>query len=55
MGFLTPLDAFIFGFIKLQSSVGKNFFLLVFEIPTSKDRTEVTSIDILNIFWKNTA
>ncbi len=25
-GFLTPLDAFIFRFIKLQSSVGKNFF-----------------------------
>jgi len=53
--FLTLLDAFIFKFIKLQSSVGEKLFPLVFEILTGKDRTEVTFIDILNIFWKNTA
>ena len=50
--FLTLLDAFIFRFIKLQSSVGEKLFPLVFEILTGKDRTEVTFIDILNTLEK---
>ena len=50
--FLTLLDAFIFRFIKLQSSVGEKLFPLVFEILTGKDRTEATFIDILNTLEK---
>jgi hypothetical protein len=50
--YLTLLDAFIFRFIKLQSSMGEKIFPLVFEILTGKDRTEVTFIDILNALEK---
>ena len=50
--FLTLLDAFIFRFIKLQSSVGEKLFPLVFEILTGKDQTEATFIDILNTLEK---
>jgi hypothetical protein len=50
--FLTLLDAFIFRFIKLQSSVGEKLFPLAFEILTGIDRTEVTFFDILNYLEK---
>jgi len=46
------LDAFIFRFIKLQSTVGEKLFPLVFEYLTGKDYTEVTFIDILNTLEK---
>ncbi len=42
------LDAFIFRFIKLQSSVSEKLFPLIYEYLTGKDYTEATFIDILN-------
>ena len=46
------LDAFIFRFIKLQSTIGEKLFPEAFEIVTGKSRTDVTFIDILNILEK---
>jgi hypothetical protein len=50
--FLTFADAFVFRFIKLQSSMGEKLFPLLFEILTGKNRTEATFIDILNTLEK---
>ncbi|WP_461828723.1 hypothetical protein [Aquifex sp.] len=46
--YIILLDAFIFRFIKLQSSVSEKLFPLVYEHLTGKDYTEATFIDILN-------
>jgi len=50
--FLILLDAFIFRFIKLQSSIGEKLFPLLYELLTGRDYTEVTFIDILNALEK---
>ena len=50
--FLILLDAFIFRFIKLQSSIGEKIFPLLYEFLTGKDYTEVAFIDILNTLEK---
>jgi len=50
--FLILLDAFIFRFIKLQSSIGEKLFPLLYEFLTGKDYTEATFIDILNTLEK---
>jgi len=50
--FLILLDAFIFRFIRLQSSVGEKLFPLFFEFLTGKPYTEVSFIDILNTLEK---
>ena len=46
------LDAFIFRFIKLQSSVSEKLFPQIYEHLTGKDYTEATFIDILNTLEK---
>ena len=46
------LDAFIFRFIKLQSSISEKLFPLVYEYLTGKEYTEATFIDILNTLEK---
>jgi len=50
--FLILLDAFIFRFIKLQSSIGEKLFPLLYEFLTGKDYTEAAFIDILNTLEK---
>ena len=49
---LILLDAFIFRFIKVQSSMGEKLFPILFEILTGKPYTEVSFIDILNTLEK---
>lgn len=50
--YIILLDAFIFRFIKLQSSVSEKLFPLVYEYLTGKEYTEATFIDILNTLEK---
>lgn len=50
--FLVLLDAFIFRFIKVQSSIGEKLFPIFFEVLTGKPYTEVSFIDILNTLEK---
>ncbi len=50
--YIMLLDAFIFRFIKLQSSISEKLFPLIFEHLTGKDYTEVSFIDILNSLEK---
>lgn len=49
---LILLDAFIFRFIKVQSSMGEKLFPIFFEILTGKPYTEASFIDILNTLEK---
>ncbi len=50
--YIILLDAFIFRFIKLQSSASEKLFPLVYEYLTGKEYTEATFIDILNTLEK---
>ncbi|WP_461831825.1 hypothetical protein [Aquifex sp.] len=50
--YIILLDAFIFRFIELQSSVSEKLFPLVYEYLTGKEYTEATFIDILNTLEK---
>ncbi len=50
--YIILLDAFIFRFIKLQSSVSEKLFPLLYEYLTGRDYTEATFIDILNTLEK---
>ena len=50
--YIILLDAFIFRFIKLQSSISEKLFPLVYEYLTGKEYTEATFIDILNTLEK---
>lgn len=50
--YIILLDAFIFRFIKLQSSVSEKLFPLLYEYLTGKEYTEATFIDILNTLEK---
>ncbi|WP_456383313.1 hypothetical protein [Persephonella sp.] len=46
------LDAFIFRFIKTQSTIGEKLFPLFYEYLTGKNYTEASFIDILNTLEK---